>query len=93
MLGAVFHGKGDGTPPSRFLDEDDDSADDVESFNNGHGRPAGLDLAPMEPPVSMTVVPPELVEEGGVDADGVGRADKRTANGTSDAMDEESMTS
>ncbi|CAM9561866.1 unnamed protein product [Laminaria digitata] len=100
MLGAVFHGKGDGTPPSRFLDDDDDySDDDVDSFNNGGSRPAGLDLAPMEPPVSLTV-PPELVEGGGgVGANGVegavhADADKRGgANGARDAMDEESMTS
>lgn len=45
VLGAVFHGKGDGTRPSRFLDDDEDD----EYPPNSGGAPAmGLNLGPME---------------------------------------------
>lgn len=42
MLGAAFHGRGDGTRPSRFLDDDED---------DDYAQPApamGMDLGPME---------------------------------------------
>lgn len=66
ILGAAFHGKGDSTRPSRFLDDDDDDddrpvpvmamdLDPMDGAANVHARPAGG---------ALTL--PTLREEGGI---------------------------
>lgn len=75
ILGALFHGKGDGTRPSRFLDDDDDDDDDEDG---DYGQPStaaeiGMDLGPMDssrPAALPGPTLPTLAEEGGVTPNG-----------------------
>lgn len=63
LLGALFHGRAEGTRPSRFLD-DGDEEDEEMGQDTGYGPPQGMDLRPMDSvPVSKPPLP-TLDEEG-----------------------------
>lgn len=63
VLGAVFHGRADGTRPSRFLDDGEEGDDDEESYRH----PQGMDLRPMEVATATGPPLPTLVEEASTD--------------------------
>lgn len=90
ILGAIFHGRGDGTRPSRFLDDDDD---DYVEDDEGIGEiQTGMDLGPMEAGGSAPLgTLPTLAEVGGIPA-AVGA--RGGAGGGVDPMDDnDSVTS
>lgn len=97
ILGAIFNGRGDGSRPSRFLDDD--------GYDEDQEHPApGLDLEPMDGVTnySTNAVPsalPTLVEEGGMAPNGGGgvtkgpAASSNGANHRDDAVEEASIQS
>ncbi|CAN0401172.1 unnamed protein product [Ectocarpus sp. 12 AP-2014] len=78
MLGATFHGRGDGTRPSRFLDDDDAWGVDDDSMNVSVSSAAGGTGGRASPPEmglehtngngsDIRITPPFKMEEGGGD--------------------------
>ncbi|CAN0048996.1 unnamed protein product, partial [Ectocarpus sp. 8 AP-2014] len=104
-LGAIFHGRGDGTRPSRFLDDDDAWGVDDDSINVSVSSAAGGTGGRASPPEmgpehtndngsNIRITPPFKMEEGGGDGGkGVNGGGMAGGEERRDSMGDESIVS